>query len=30
MPVRTIADDIEQAMFGPELDAPATERRSKR
>lgn len=25
MPVRTVADELEQAMFGPEVDAPATE-----
>lgn len=25
MPVRTVADELEQAMFGPELDRPVTE-----
>ncbi|MBC7911546.1 MAG: hypothetical protein H7Y30_13645 [Pyrinomonadaceae bacterium] len=25
MPVRTVADELEQAMFGPDLDSPVTE-----
>jgi hypothetical protein len=25
-PVRTVADELEQAMFGPDVDAPATEK----
>src|SRR5205085_1442450 len=25
MPVRTVGDELEQAMFGPDLDSPVTE-----